>query len=214
MTDPTRASDAAGDPADDPVVERFAPTSGRISGIVGLLTAGVVLILAVLGWDTGTPLGVAIIAVLGAVLVWVAMLRPALWTTSRDLVIRGMFGTHRIPLAAIDTVVVTQVLAVKVGGRRFVSPVIGYTVRQTVKGKMRGAAASPTGAGPAAVHDHQAFVEARIAYAAQDARDRLGIRKGSPEQQALAADVRHTWAWPEIGACALLVLAFVAWLLG
>ena len=42
-----------------------------------------VLILAVLGWDTGTPLGVAIVAVLGAVLVWAAMLRPALWMTSR-----------------------------------------------------------------------------------------------------------------------------------
>ena len=110
---------------------------------------------------------------------------------------RGMFSTHRVPLAAIDTVVVTQVLAVKVGDQRFVSPVIGYTVRQTMKAQgARRAGADRRRSGPA--QDHQAFVEARIAYVAQDARDRLGIRKGSPEQQALAADVRRTWAWPEI----------------
>ena len=199
------------DPARDVVVERFAPTSGRISGIVGLITAGVVLILALLGWDTGTPLGVAIVAVLGGVLVWAAMLRPALWTTGSDLVIRGMFSTSWVPLAAIDRVVVTQVLAVKVGDRRFVSPVIGYTVRQTMRSKVRDAQApNSSGAGP--TQEHQAFVEARITYVAQDTRDRLGIRKGSPEQQALAAGVRHTWAWPELAACALLVLAFVVWL--
>jgi len=200
------------DPAPDAVVERFTPTSGRFSGIAGLITAGVVLILAVLGWDTGTPLGVAIVALLGGLLVWAAMLRPALWTTGNDLVMRGMFGTHWIPLAAIDTVIVTQVLAVKVGEQRYVSPVIGYTVRQTMRSKVRDAR-SPTSSAPAPTQEHQAFVEARIAYVAQDARDRLGIRKGSPEQQALAAGVRHTWAWPELVAAAVLVLAFVVWVI-
>jgi hypothetical protein len=199
------------DPARDVVVERFAPTSGRFSGIAGLVTAGVVLILAVLGWDAGTPLGVAIFALLGAVLVWAAMLRPALWTTSSDLVIRGMFSTNWVPLAAIDTVVVAQVLAVKVGDQRFVSPVIGYTVRQTMRSKVRDTQApASSAAGP--TQEHQAFVEARIVYVAQDARDRLGIRKGSPEQQALAAGVRHAWAWPELAAVALLVLGFLVWL--
>jgi hypothetical protein len=92
---------------DDAVVERFPPTSGRVSGILGLVTAGIVLVLAVSAWDTGTALGVAIVAVLGAVLVWGALLRPALWATGRDLVMRGMFHTDRVPLAAIDRVVVT-----------------------------------------------------------------------------------------------------------
>ncbi len=200
------------DPAPDAVVERFAPTSGRFSGIAGLITAGVVLILAVLGWDVGTPLGVAIVALLGGLLVWAAMLRPALWTTTDDLVMRGMFGTHWVPLAAIDTVIVTQVLAVKVGDQRYVSPVIGYTVRQTMRSKVRDAR-SPTSSVPAPTQQHQAFVEARIAYVAQDARDRLGIRKGSPEQQVLADGVRHTWAWPELVAAAVLVLAFVVWVI-
>ena len=200
------------DPAPDAVVERFTPTSGRITGVMGLITAGVVLILALLAWDAGTPLGIAIVAVLGGLLAWTALLRPALWMTGQELVMRGMFGTHWIPLAVIDTVIVTQVLAVKVGDQRFVSPVIGYTVRQTMRAKVRDArVASSPDPGPTQVH--QAFVEARIAYMAQDARDRLGIRKGSPEQQALAAGVRHTWAWPELVGAGLLVLAFVVWLI-
>jgi hypothetical protein len=40
----------------------------------------------------------------------------------------------------------------------------------------------------------------------------MGIRKGAPEQQALAADVRRTWAVPELVAVAVAVLAFVVWL--
>jgi hypothetical protein len=202
VTDPAHAPD------DTAVVERFAPTSGRVSGIVGLITAGVVLILAVLDWDAGTPLGVGILSLLGALLVWSALLRPALWVTSRQLVMRGMFSTTRVPLAAIDTVVVTQVLAVKVGESRYLSPVIGYTVRQTMKAKVGRASSGDA----SAAHDHQGFVEARIAHLARDSRDRLGIRKGSPEQQALAADVRRTWAWPELVAGAVVVLAFLVWL--
>ncbi|MFC6341892.1 hypothetical protein ACFP8W_07890, partial [Nocardioides hankookensis] len=181
MTHPVPTSDSA-------VVERFAPTSGRISGIVGLATAGVILVLALIAGETGTPLGVAIVAVLGGLLIWAALLRPALWVTSRDLVMRGMFSTQRVPLAAIDGVVVTQVLAAKVGDHRYVSPVIGYTVRQTIKAKARDGR-NPSGSAPAPTNEHQAFVEARIDFLAQDARDRLGIRKGSPEQAALAADV-------------------------
>ncbi|GAA4713199.1 hypothetical protein GCM10023349_35520 [Nocardioides conyzicola] len=192
-------------------MERFTPTSGRVSGIVGLITAGVVLVVAVVDWDAGTPLGVAILSLLGALLVWSALLRPAVWVTSRDLVLRGMFSTTRVPLAAIDSVIVTQVLAVKVGEHRYVSPVIGYTVRQTMKAKVR-EGQSPTSSSPGPAADHQAFVEARIAHMAQDTRDRLGIRKGSPEQQALAAQVRRTCAVPELAAGAVVVLAFLVWL--
>lgn len=194
----------------DAVVERFQPTSGRISGFVGLGTAAVIFVIAVLDKDTGTPLGVAILALLGALLVWAALLRPAMWVTSTDLVMRGMFRTDMIPLAAINKVSVSQVFAVFVGERRFVSPVIGYTARQTMKSRVtRGVTESTT----SPIQSHQTFVEARIDHLAQSSRDLLGIRNRSPEQEALAADVRRSYAWPEIAGVAVLVLAFVVWLL-
>lgn len=195
----------------DAVVERFPPTSGRFSGILGLAAAAVVFTLAVVARSTGVALGVAILACLGAIMCWSILLRPALWVTAGDLVMRGMFSTLRIPLAAIDSVIVTQVFAVKAGERRYVSPVIGHTVRQTMRAKMRDGR-RPTGDAPASTDNHQAFVEARVAHLAQDTRERLGIRKGSPEQQALAADVRRTWARPELAGIALAVLAFLVWL--
>lgn len=200
----------------DRVVERFRPTSGRVTGILGLVTAGVVLVLALVGWDGGTTVGVVIVAVLGAVVVWAAMLRPALWVTERDLVMRGMFHTDRVPLAAIDRVRVTQVLTVAVGDRALVSPVVGYSLRRLTKSRFQPRdRIDPTGTSsgaPPEAREHQAFVEARIAHLAATARERAGIRPGSPEQQALAADVRRSWAWPEIAACAALAVAFVGWL--
>ncbi|MBB3041599.1 hypothetical protein [Nocardioides soli] len=208
----------------DRVVERFQPTSGRFSGILGLVTAGVVLVLAVIGRDSGTALGVAIVAVLGAVLVWAALLRPALWVTERDLVMRGMFHTDRVPLAAIDRVQVRQVLTVTVGERALVSPVVGYSLRHLTKNRVqpRGGIEQPrldaleprdpVSDAPLESSVHQAFVESRIAHLAKSARERAGLRQGSPELQVLAAHVRRTWAWPEIGASVALVVAFVVWL--
>ncbi len=194
----------------DEVVERFQPTGGRFFGYLGLSTAAVIVVLAVVARSTGTALGIAILAVLGALLSWMVLLRPALWRTSGDLVMRNMTSTDRIPLAAIDTVVVTQVLAVFAGGKRYVSPAVGYTVRQTVRSRSRSAEATRSEGG--ATGSHQDFVEARLNHLAQDSRDRLGIAKGSPEQQALLADVRHSWAWPELAGVAVCVLAFVVWL--
>jgi hypothetical protein len=190
---------------EDAVVERFPATNGRLTGIVGLVVAGVVLVIAVLDWDTGAGLGIAIAAVLGALLVWVTMLRPALWTTSRELVMRGMLRTDRIPLAAIRQVSITQMLAVTVGDRRYVSPVIGYSARQSMRAR------SGSASTPKIESSHQMLVETRIAHLAQEARDVQGIGEGSQEQQALV--VRRTWAWPEICGIGLLVLALVVWLL-
>ena len=186
----------------DPVVERFQATNGRISGYVGLGCALLILAFAVAARDPGRPLGVAILALLGALLVWVVMLRPALWVTERDLVMRGMYRTDAIPLAAIDRVVVSQVTSITVGEQRYVTPVIGYTARQTIRqrGAARKAEAKPVVPG----ETHQAFVEARIAHLAREAAER---------STGPAGDVRRTWAWPEIVGTAVLVVAFLVWLL-
>ena len=189
----------------DAVVERFRPSSGRVAGLIGLATAAVVLVLAVSARDTGTPLGVAIVACFGAVATWATLLRPVLWATDRHLVLRNMLHTDRVPLAAIDRVAVGQILAVSAGGKRFVSPAIGNTARQTIRAKR--AAKAPT-----AMDSYPVFVEERITHLAQESRDRLGIAKGSPEQQALASESRRSWAWLEIAGLVVTALAFVVWL--
>jgi hypothetical protein len=194
----------------DAVVERFPSTSGRTSGVLGLVLVSVFLVLSIMAWDPGTPLGVAILSVLGAVLIWAVLLRPAVWATERDLVLRTIFQTVRIPLVAIDDVIVTQVLAIRVGETRYTSPAVGYTTRQNTRLRLGGASAPQ----PSETSVAQAFVQSRIRHLAQDTRDRTGVRMGSPEQAAAAADVRREWAWPEIAALALLAAGWVVWLLG
>lgn len=186
----------------DPAVERFHATNGRASGWIGLGCAAVVLVLAIAGWSTGRPLGVAILALLGGLLVWVIMLRPGMWATDRDLVMRSMYHTDEIPLAAIDKVAVGQVTAVTVGGKRYVSPVVGYTARQTVK--QRSAAKKGDAKAASSLDTYQVFVEERITHLAHEATERYAGPAGT---------VRRTYAWPEIVGSAVLVVAFLVWLL-
>ena len=118
-------------------------------------------------------------AVAFGALVWSSMLRPRVWATESDLVMRNMLDTVRIPLAAIESVVVRQVLAVGAGDARYVSPAIGHTLRQTFKAS-HGAPRKP------ATESYPVFVEERICQLAEDARARLGVRRYSDEQVALA----------------------------
>ena len=53
------------------------------------------------------------------------------------------------------------------------------------------------------------FVADRISHLAESARARRGIARHSPEQLALAAEVRRTLAWPEIVALAVACALFV-----
>jgi hypothetical protein len=185
----------------EPAVERFHATNGRISGYVGLGCTAVVLVLAIAGWSTGRALGVAIVAVLGALLVWVVMLRPGMWVKDRDLVMRSMYHTDTIPLAAIDRVAVGQVTAVSVGEKRYLSPVVGYTARQTVRQR---SAAKKTGSAASPLDTYQVFVEERLTHLATEARERYG---------AVTDGVRRAYAWPELAGTVALIVAFLVWLL-
>ncbi|CAI9405344.1 hypothetical protein [Nocardioides sp. T2.26MG-1] len=183
------------EPDSKAVVQRFHATNGRVSGYVGLAAAAVVLVLALRSWDGEHGPVIAISALLGAVLVWMALLRPALWVTTDHLVMRSMFHTDHVPLGAITKVVVGQVLAVQAAGKRYASPVVAYTARQVLRSKAardkRPATAADT---------YQVFVEERILHLAAEHRELHGD---------VEEPVRRTWAWPEIVATVVLVVALV-----
>lgn len=192
---------ARGEPAhgDDEVVERFRPTSGPLLGSFGVLMAAGVVVVAVVGRDDGVPATVGWGALLVGILVWAAMLRPRVWVTRSHLVLRNMLDTVSIPLAAIEQIVVRQVLAVRAGEKRYVCPAVGKSLRQTVRsGRPPARATQPV---PTSYPD---FVEERLHHFAEEARAKAGIALMSEEQLALAAGVRRERAWPEI---VLLVLA-------
>lgn len=184
----------------DEVVEKFRPTSGRITGVIALLIVLGVVLVGVLDRDQGFPPEVVWGALFGGSLVWAAMLRPRLWVTTSDLVMRNMVSTVQIPLAAIEQIVVRQVVAVRAGEERFVSPAVGKSWRQTLR--------SDRGKKPAATQSYPAFVDDRLHQLAEDARAQAGVALMSDEQVALAAGVRRHWAWPEIALIAGTFVGF------
>ncbi len=188
-------------------VERFHPTSGRILGVLALVILGSVVAIGLIDREHGFPMPVVAAALVGGVLVWASMLRPGVWVTEEHLVLRNMLNTLWVPLAAIEQVVVRQVLAVRAGEKRFVSPAIGRSWRQTMKANRAKEKAT-------AVDSYPVYVEERISQHAEDARAKLGVTLMSDEQLRLADDVRRSWAWPEIvalGASGILfVVALVA----
>lgn len=198
---------------DDEVVEKFRPTSGPLVGYVALVLAAGTVAVAVIGRDEGVPSTLGWIGGLVAVLVWSSMLRPRLWVTRSDLVMRNMLDTVAVPLAAIEQIAVRQVLAVRVGEKRYVCPAVGKSWRQNLKaGRARPTEAMPGVNPPAetvppvqpgeATTSYADFVEARLHHLAEEARAKAGIALMSDEQLALADGVRRHWAWPEIVALA------------
>ena len=181
-------------------VEVFKPTSGRFLGVVGVLVcAGVVAIALV---DPGSGIGVTgvAVAVLVGVLVHGSMLKPLVRATDDELELVNLFETVRLPLAAVESVVVRQVLAVRVGDKRYVSPAVGRTFRKPRS--TRELAMTPVpGEGLVAEEgmSYADYVEDRLREMAAGARSRRRVKIASPEQAALAADVVRRPALVQIG---------------
>jgi hypothetical protein len=168
-------------------------------------------------------LPVMIGAVLVGVLSWAALLRPRVSADTETLYLRNMLETVEVPLAAVDELVVRQMLAVRVGERRYVSPAVGRKLRTMVKSPKPAPLIGPDvpetmadavgpatpSTRPATVVDYADHVEDTLRRLTEEARQRRGIGRYSDESLALAAGVRRRPAWPEIAAIGALVLALV-----
>lgn len=168
----------------------FAVTSGRVTGVLGLGAAVVILVLSIV--DQHVPGVVA--GVLVAFVSWLVLLRPRVGLSQYDLVLRGVVSTVVIPLASIENVAIRQVLAVWAGGRRYVSAAVGHTFRE-INRQRRGAGTVeeiPTREIKYADHVSEMIVQ----------RSRTARRDGAP-----MGPVRRTWSWLEIAGLVVLVAA-------
>ena len=126
--------------------EDFRPTNGTVPspGSAETLIVGFVAV-SLFQEGVDPPAWVVAAVVTLGILLWAALLRPRVWIAPGDeLVLRTMFETVTIPLAAIESIVVRQVLVVTAGGRRFTCAALGHTRRRLVAGV--GVAAAAAGA--------------------------------------------------------------------
>lgn len=180
--------------SEDPADETFPPTGGRVLGVVALAVGVLVAVLGLVDGDQVSLLAVGL-GLLFAALAWTALLRPRVAIESDELVLRNMVDTVRVPLAAVEEVVVRQVLAVRVGDKRFTSPAVGRSRRSLGR---EGLQSGDVAAARAEDQSFGLFVQERIRERAKAERDRLGVRVASPEHDALTERVRRSPAVPEI----------------
>lgn len=168
-------------------------------GVVGLVLVAGVLLLGVLSPEADYSAWAYPALGFAAVLIWAALLRPAVSIEDDDLVLRNMLDQVSVPLAGVEQVAVRQFVTVRVGDRRYVGSGVSRSAFQVAR----------DGRKPEAHPDRSygAWVEQRIAAQAEQARAVRGIRQGSAEQVALQAEVRRAWAWPEAALLAVLGLS-------
>lgn len=205
-------------------LERFRPTNGRVTGVLGLLLCGFVAVLLVV-YESPS---IAVPGVLGCafafVFVWLAMLRPSVTATSAELRLRTLFETVSIPIASVDTVVVRRYLLVRSGGRKYICPAISRPLRKTVRSEtgwtgqqflQPGVSEERLSGGDVQteITQHELaypdFVEQRIEQLAANDRARRGIAERSEEEYALGSQVVRRAARLELGVLAALAVAFV-----
>jgi hypothetical protein len=205
-------------------LQTFRATSGRLTGVIGLVMCVGVAALFVFT----EPPAVAVVGVLGCafvgVLTWAALLRPRVAATAEELWMWTLFQKVAIPLASIDTVLVRRYLVVRAGGVRYICPAIGRSLRQTARTELKWQGSSQMIAPGMQVNDERIaaqidvkdtkelayadFVETEIVRLADVDRLRRGIEPRSEEEYELGAQVRRRWARLEIGALAVLGVAF------
>ena len=189
---------------------RFRPSSGLVMGSLAVIAALVVVGIAVVD-----PGAVALEVVAGVVLVgvlgWATMLWPRLSVTTEELVMRNVVETVRVPLAAIEQLAVRQVLAVRAGDKRHVSPALGRSWRKAMVGDQ------PTtrkdADRPITEVDYVDYVEQEIRDRMERARSAAGVSLLSDEQLALAQRVRREPAWLPIALITAAVLGLLVTIL-
>jgi hypothetical protein len=210
-------------------VQRFRSTNGRLIGVTGVALCVALGAVFVTSAPTGTAVTASLACAFAAVLIWAAMLRPAVSASSDELRMRTMFGSVEIPLASIDTVLVRRYLLIRAGGRKYICPAISRSLRKTVRSEMRwsgggggnllmpGVTLDGGGRSPLAQDTSSAslemaypdFVEQQIQQLARNDRARRGIEERSEEEYELASQAVRRRAWPEIVGLVALAVAFV-----
>jgi hypothetical protein len=179
--------------AESGYTEKFPPTSGRLMGSLAVVLCAALATYAALDGEDGFGAPVAWGAAFAGIVSYAALLRPGIRVDSDALVIRNMIDTNLVPLAAIDEVVVRQVLAIRAGEKRYVSPAIGTSFFRTIRPR--------TDVSGVAELTYPEYVRDRILHLADGARRRSGDAEPLP--------VRRQWAWPEIAGLAVTGLGFV-----
>ena len=206
------------------VVESFAPTAGRVLGILTMAIGALILVDILIEWRTWSGFTTAAVVVAVTTFVWLGLVRPCVVAYEDCLVLRNMLRDVRIPWKLVESVEIAPVLRVVAGGRAYRSSAVALTGadRRAVRRSQRGR----RGERPEdAIHG----ISAGGGDVAQPGRDlspsdytisRIETMAGKYAEDASQsasgpAEVEYVWRWTEFVLVGVaIVIAVVASLLG
>lgn len=110
-------------------VRRYGPTSGLVTGWIGLAGCALLAVGMPFTGQDQTTLRVAVGAALAGVVIWMIMLRPNVILTSSLLELRNPLTTWQIPVGLVDAITVGVVARVEAAGRSYDAVAVGRPVR-------------------------------------------------------------------------------------
>jgi hypothetical protein len=178
-------------------VEKFGPTNGRFAGGLGLAAVVATAVATVVDGRHSSDLLVFVLLGLASVLIWMVMLRPAVYTDGEDLVMRSIATTTTVPLRVIDKVTVGAMLMVKCGDRVYRSIAVQRSRQRARTSEARTFASArggghqhtvfETGGGSDPVRNYSDFIEVRLEHLAKEARETHRRTPAAPAGSAAAS---------------------------
>ena len=178
-------------------VEKFGPTNGRFAGGLGLAAVVATAVATVVDGRHSSDLLVFVLLGLASVLIWMVMLRPAVYTDGEDLVMRSIATTTTVPLRVIDKVTVGAMLTVKCGDRVYRSIAVQRSRKRARTSEARTFASArggghqhtvfETGGGSDPVRNYSDFIEVRLEHLAKEARETHRRTPAAPAASSAAS---------------------------
>jgi hypothetical protein len=198
------------------VVERFAPTAGRVLGLITLAIGALILVDVLIEWRTSEGLATVAATLAVCTFVWLGLVRPSVVAHEDALVFHNILRDTRIPWHLVESAEIAPVLTVRAGGQEYRSSAVALTGadrrsmrrsrRDRVEAAQRGdqGGLPPSKLAPGTDLTPADYTIRRIESMAGSYAE---ASKGSPA-------VERIWRWPEFAVIAVtLVLALVlSWL--
>jgi hypothetical protein len=195
---------------------RFKPTSGLLTGWLGVALAGGVVVSVVLDDHTATGARVGFLAALCGLLVWCFMLRPRVVIGSTEVELRNPFMSWHVPLASVRRVAVRAVTRVYTEERRYDGVAVGRPVRSLMRARpQRQQSIGVPGLGGRRINE--SVDASRLPKGQLDAdmvadlvvEQLLTLADRAREAGEKPERPRRSWAWVELVLLALLVAGLV-----
>ena len=177
------------------MIERFSSSSGRWLGASAIAVLALAAVLVLAEGPDREQLGILFWLATGALVCWIALVRPAVQAREDHLLLRNLLRDIEVPWHLVEQVRVAQTLRVQTGDKVHHGVAIGRSARSDLRAQREGHCdSSPTSP------DYTDYIVDRI--------NQLAHEQSSPSAGRTA--VTYRWAWPELALILMLAVAGAA----